>query len=346
MHPERNRAMGKIYHLWYVDVTARRRFQIWTMLLAFAYGIFNSIVLGRSEKELTWETLGLLCILTVGFTSYYCLGNRQTVASHFSFRKALFNRRTIVVGFATAAVMMLIVQTLTPAIDARVLAKRLSDAAISPENQKNQTEAKEILAEAQTKSIRLPSKVVQDAGERFIQAAKTAPSAWDVALQFSAYRSFLDARRNTAAFKQHPDDLSHYTITLHFFAQKGINCTSAATCALGFCDVRGPSDDSEGFRTEMLDQPKLESASPCRHLVTEIQPKLASTVAFQLDGSFLKNITIRNSVVKYDGGPVRLENVTFENCTFLFAQGEASQQLNQALLSSNTVNFVYPSSLR
>src|SRR5580698_5695553 len=74
-------------------------------------------------------------------------------------RNAFSKKRANVVGLAAMVVMTLILQTLAPPLDARVLAKRLSDVAANPGNEKNQNEAKEILTEAQNKSIRLPSKV-------------------------------------------------------------------------------------------------------------------------------------------------------------------------------------------
>jgi hypothetical protein len=251
-------------------------------------------------------------------------------------RNVFSKKRVIVVGLAATVVMTLILQFLTPSVDARVLAKRLSEAAINPENQKNQNDAKEILTEAQQKSIRLPSKVVQEAGDCFLQAAKSTPSAWDVVSQFAGYRSFLDSGKSTNPLPNVPHQ---YDVQLHFTAPKGVEVNHTAEYARIFCDKPG-SDNLGGARAELLAHPKLESAN-CQHYVMEIRLESASTVAFELDDLFLKNVTLRNSVVRYEGGPVRLENVTFENCKFDFVPGEASQELTRALLISNTVNFAY-----
>src|ERR1700688_2779336 len=64
--------LQELYRLWYDDLEVRRRFQLWTLGIAFAYGVFNSLVLGRSERQVTWETVALVCFLTVAFSTFYC----------------------------------------------------------------------------------------------------------------------------------------------------------------------------------------------------------------------------------------------------------------------------------
>src|SRR5258708_6388327 len=69
----------RLYQLWYSDLKARRQFQLWTILIAFAYGLFNSLGLGRPEKQVTWETLGVVLFFTVAFSAFYCLQRRESI---------------------------------------------------------------------------------------------------------------------------------------------------------------------------------------------------------------------------------------------------------------------------
>lgn len=58
-----------------------------------------------------------------------------------------------------------------------------------------------------------------------------------------------------------------------------------------------------------------------------------------LDHGHFKDLSIQNSVVKYNGGPLTLENVSFEGCRFDFPVSEPGKRLLEALVSSNKVTF-------
>ena len=59
----------------------------------------------------------------------------------------------------------------------------------------------------------------------------------------------------------------------------------------------------------------------------------------RLDGLSLKNVTIRNAIITYDGGAVQLENVTFINCLFLISlpvrPSPPARQLANEILMKN-----------
>jgi hypothetical protein len=77
-------------------------------------------------------------------------------------------------------------------IESALLSLRARQAAVSPGDKTNQIEAVLILEDARKKSIRIPVTDVEQAGTRFVDAAKAEPSAWNAALQFLGYRSFLN----------------------------------------------------------------------------------------------------------------------------------------------------------
>ncbi|MBI4465144.1 MAG: hypothetical protein HY647_10605 [Acidobacteria bacterium] len=57
-----------------------------------------------------------------------------------------------------------------------------------------------------------------------------------------------------------------------------------------------------------------------------------------LDGGVWENVIFRNCVIKYNGGPVTLRNVRFENSTFEIILAQPSKELGNALLVSTTTN--------
>jgi hypothetical protein len=61
--------------------------------------------------------------------------------------------------------------------------------------------------------------------------------------------------------------------------------------------------------------------------------------ALVLDGMYMKNVIVRNSRVIYEGGPVRLENVSFVNCTFVLSERQPVRELGDSILQATSVHF-------
>lgn len=63
-------------------------------------------------------------------------------------------------------------------------------------------------------------------------------------------------------------------------------------------------------------------------------------VSLLLDGSHLKNIIIKDARVVYHGGPLRLENVYFLNCTFDLQREPSTLNFAKAVLEAGpATNF-------
>jgi len=58
-----------------------------------------------------------------------------------------------------------------------------------------------------------------------------------------------------------------------------------------------------------------------------------------IDGMMLEDLVIRDAHIIYNGGPLILKNVTFQNCTFTIRLVPPSQRLTEALLASSTVTL-------
>jgi len=68
------------------------------------------------------------------------------------------------------------------AIESSLLALRTKAAVSDPSNQNNQIEIKNVLATAKRDSVALPLSLVQDGGEKYVEAAKNSPTVWGAAL--------------------------------------------------------------------------------------------------------------------------------------------------------------------
>jgi len=61
-----------------------------------------------------------------------------------------------------------------------------------------------------------------------------------------------------------------------------------------------------------------------------------------LDGAILENVMFKDSTIRYNGGPLNLKDVRFQNCTFQFARTSRSLRLVSDMLAQNplSVNFL------
>ena len=97
----------RLYELWYSDSRARHRLQLLTVAIAFTYGVFNSLVLGRPEKRVTWEVLALIFLVTVGFSVVYCLRPREWKLRSVSLGEIFRNRTTLELALASVFVLVI-----------------------------------------------------------------------------------------------------------------------------------------------------------------------------------------------------------------------------------------------
>jgi hypothetical protein len=88
---------ARLYALWFVDHQTRMRVYIASVLVGFAYGLFNNLILVRPEGRVTWEALGLLCVMVLGFTVAYCTQKEQT-----GIKESPFGKRWLVMVAAGA----------------------------------------------------------------------------------------------------------------------------------------------------------------------------------------------------------------------------------------------------
>ena len=257
------------------------------MVIGFAYGVINSIVLGRSEARVTWEMLVLICALTLGFTVQYA---SQTETWPQRFREFFQNRGFYELGLASSVAMLAlsfaryipITKVQAFSLDLR-LRQAISQPYSSPDSYRD---IDTVVSAARAKNVPLKPGLVNAAGGWLITGSRTDPTAWQSALTVLGYKSYLNK------------------------VQSVVPPTSAGCFDIG---------QSDGIKFEV------------------------STVTLEcsqkLDHAAWKNVHFVNSTILYDGGPLLLKDVTFENCRFELNYSANSQKLADALLGSNVVNI-------
>jgi hypothetical protein len=181
---------------------------------------------------------------------------------------------------------------------------RLQQNATDPTSARSVADVRQVLETAQKKNFKIPSDVVQATGAKFIQAAQTNPNAWNAALAFIDYRSFL----NDVKIKEPPTAQSVQTFLTHYdILYRGSSVHVYTVPPLV------PQD--EAAQLHRLDLPNKNIGIPFGPSFI-----LAEDGEYVLDGMYMRRVIIRNSRVVYDGGQVVLDDVYFINCTFEIPQ--------------------------
>jgi hypothetical protein len=199
-----------ICDLWYFDLEARRRYQLRTVLIAFLYGVFNSLALGRGEDRVTWETLGLVGLLTVAFTMSYCLRKVSTQYVNTSGRLREFFRKRgfLELGLVSAIVVLcasLFIYFPSRKAEAFSLNSQLR-AVTSPEPLAPQIVMRmgSVFETARARNLSLNPHLVNVASEKLLNESRSNADAWPAVLGLLNYRSGLGGKEITVLSQGHP----------------------------------------------------------------------------------------------------------------------------------------------
>jgi hypothetical protein len=224
-------------------------------------------------------------------------------------------------------------------IDKDLVSMRALLAASQPSRKLNQDAAKALLAEAKQKDgVPIPSDIVQQAGDSFVDAARTEPSAWRVVPDFLNYRSFLNASLPSPISNSKPIESTKEIDPAWGFKMPIDEASlkpSKTDFRLYFYPPAAPIKEAAAL--EALDQPAGGSFGPSFISFTAIPP-----IAITLDGFHMRNIVFKNVIVVYRGGPTRLEHVLFVDCDFRIMIGNSGGQLANAVLTSQFTSFRSP----
>lgn len=200
--------------------------------------------------------------------------------------------------------------------------KQLSSIPPSPQGA---AQAKAILKTAEDGKAKIDASIIGDVGKKFVDAGISSLDSWSAALAFLDYRSYLNADFTPPLV----DPLANNHPVTQYAWPKDPQLSIPVSYHFG----KVPRDKAAVF--EPLGQHLNTSPDGDAFLLME-------NGGAKIDGQDIKNVVFRNMVVEYLGGPLRMQNVYFVNCTFDFIQTPNSRDLGTALLAASPTKFSTP----
>lgn len=213
-------------------------------------------------------------------------------------------------------------------IEKSLLTIRAKAVVSNPADSENLAEVRNILAVAKRKSISLPLPIVQEGGEKFIQAAKDTPSVWGAALELVSYRTVLNSNNGpSGSFGTLPRGKTWEYAP----PDKEMMVPGKQKPNLSFADASVPSE--QAARLERIGT-NLNAEIPVGPLFLIMQDG-----AYRIDNQEIRSVFFKDVEVHYSGGPLILKNVTFINCIFVMDNGTNARSLGMTLLASAKITF-------
>lgn len=197
--------------------------------------------------------------------------------------------------------------------------------AAQPMRKQNQDAAKQLLAEARSKTIEpIPASTVERAGRAFIEASSSEATAWPVALDFVAYRTSLNATSRPDpknCISKPPFANKYYMNDVYENSKPAIQWVEPIIAEenAAHLDLIG-HDENTGSKT-----------GPSALLVRG--------GATNLDMEHARHVVFDGVEIHYSGGPILLEDVIFINCTFVLDRSQQTRELAERVLASTNVSF-------
>jgi hypothetical protein len=215
--------------------------------------------------------------------------------------------------------------------------QKLKQISENPSDPVNIEAASRVLNEAKQRNVRIDPSVLSTAAGRFLSASRTVPETWPVVQDFLNYRSFLNASAVGVPADLRPA-IPGYLFNINTRPLPVTRPHGSSQLAYVVL-LSGQSPPNESARIEGLSVPNSVGTG-ARLIVVDGSP----FNALVLDNMWLKNVIVRNAVVAYDGGPMRLENTFFLNCTFMLARTPDSTTFGERFLATTSINMDVSSS--
>jgi hypothetical protein len=195
----------------------------------------------------------------------------------------------------------------------------LKHSASNPEDKESAIDASKTIDSARENSIQLPAALIEKVGQRFVEASKSNPAAWEAAIKLVEYKSFLNTSASlpvSGPILEGPDQ-----IDVTYFAPVGLNMKNSMYTSTASSPPNIPE--------------LHEIGRPDKNLALKMGPKylIFNGGTFKADGFVFKHLILENMHISYNGGPLVLQDVIFINCTFEMPLNKRSQSLTIAGLS-------------
>lgn len=298
-----------------IDHRARQRVMITSVVVGAGTGLIAENLFKLSTS---WAVI--LCLVVIGITEI--VGGVLYVEPDRRAMRAIVQmptkRRFIEIAGAAAALFSITLLDI-PGREALASERRLVEVSNAPSDPKNINEAKRILTGARAANIRLMSlSLLEETGIKFLDAGIQNQKAWDTAMEFLAYRSFLNASSNQIPrYSPSPDDgiLTKYTL-------QRVN-----DLPLPVQHVSGiASPDSEAL-LDFIGQNQNHNLPQGRAYAFLDGGYLA------IDRSEMRNVVLNGVTVYYHGDSTILTNVYFINCKFVITLNPNGKNFSKAELT-------------
>jgi hypothetical protein len=310
--------ISKLYEFCFLDHRARLQAYGWIAFIAFVYGALNSIAFGRPEREVTWEVVGLVGLLTLVWAAWYVLQAQKPISEpRHTAREWTASKLFCRPAWACAVMMFsLLFITLLRLPSTRIeaiKADRLSPvgaasplAAAAKYAKEGKTELAVKATQQAVHSIAAAATEKKPASPRFfadtiemINSVARAASSTDLS------EKLQDARLSLAQYQS-----SLQVIGTIKYSQK-LLVTAKWTLPNKYKTVGGYLDISKvpGNFATPVGYTNLAEAH-------EFQGTIISGGMQTLDNIRWVNVTFVGTKIRYNGGDLYLDHVRFIGCTF------------------------------
>ena len=201
-------------------------------------------------------------------------------------------------------------------VDEAIPTLTLGQAATDPASANSASLVKALVTQARETGVVLPSSVIAENGAKFIGASSKSSTALEAVIALLNYKSYIN-KTNTAV----PTDFKVYLALTHF----SITVPPGATHPNLF--FSGSASKDQAAEVMKIGEDKDVGAAMGVHYIQI----LGGTT--ELDGHQFRNVFFQNVHIIYDGGPLRMTNVVFINCTFDVKSDTNSQNFALAALT-------------
>jgi hypothetical protein len=201
-------------------------------------------------------------------------------------------------------------------------AAQLYVAAENPTVAQNQDKVLRVLSDTREAHTPIPTDTLASAGHSFVAASEQDSGAWKTTQALMAYRTYVTSLTFTVPITGTvPQNTSYLALSV----------PGEILPSLGFV----PQGVSEGnaARLQRIGKP----TNP--NVTMGPEELIAMGGATRIDGMDIAHVIFDGVEVHYDGGPLRLQDVIFVNCTFVFFNANRSRSLADSIITSKTVDF-------
>jgi hypothetical protein len=252
----------------------------------------------------------LICY-TISIARYCWFQNFQSLSGDIGY---IPGRRLLLQS--AASVLVFIVTWKIPRAEALITERRLQETSKTPDDPQSARKARQVLSEAQAAGILAARSTVEQVGKKYISAGKDNPAAWEAAIAFVNYKSFLNGYLSIPVLTQAGPVLH---TDYHFKSSVAFGDPQQSVAG------RVPKEQASQFR--VIGEHDLNPSNTFGNDLIIFEGG-----GISLDNMEVRRVVFRNLHIFYTGAPLQMEEAYFVNCIFHVEQEHNSPGLLTATL--------------